>query len=345
MSAAFWTDVRSLLRNIRFIAGAPRVILYAIRDTPECLAAYDQVVLPIINDYVREAATKRWLIESLKSYSATACWVIRAYTRMADLVFVAELAVLGASFNRLYDDLFDELEHDGALGERLSELFRFGTFEPVNDAEQVLHELFGAIKQLLDRPPSDPIFDVAAAVHEYQVRSIGQHNAAAGPQVLLEVTQGKGGYAVVAMFALMRPAMQAEESDLLFRLGEIIQLLDDYQDHDLDAENDVRTLATEGLLSLSNVTDLLRRAYPDFCRFYGRKSAARFWACLYIAMSISCLAHHFPRCRVTSYPETKETAWALKMLLAPDSGSLRSASDATASYHNLVIKNDTQHEL
>ncbi len=283
MSAALPTEIGSLLKNIRFITGASPVILNVWPDTLECLGAFDQVVLPIINDHVQDANIRRWLEESLRSYSSVACWVVREYTCMADLPFAADLAVLGASFNRLYDDLFDELDYDDGLGARLGELFRLGPFKPINDAEVVLHELFKGIRQLLNRAPDDTIFNAAAAVHEYQVRASCQCCSTCHIETLVDVTRGKGGHAVVAMFALMRPSMSVEESSLLLRLGELIQMLDDYQDEELDAENGIHTLATEGQLGLPDIGNLLRAVYPDFCRFYGRRRVRRFWAFLYIS--------------------------------------------------------------
>jgi hypothetical protein len=345
VSAALPTEIGSLLKNIRFMAGASSVILNVLPDTIECLGAFDQVILPIINNHVRDANTRRWLEESLRSYSAVACWVVREYTRMADLAFVADLAVLGACFNRLYDDLFDEFEYDDALGPRLRELFRLGPFRPVNDVEVVLRELFENIRQLLNRAPDDPIFNAAAAVHEYQLRSSYQCCLTCHFETLADITRGKGGHAVVAMFALMRPSMSVEESNLLLRLGELIQMLDDYQDEELDAENGIHTLATEGQLGLSDIGNLLHAFYPDFCRYYGRRRVRRFWAFLYIIIALSFLCTRWPRFRVSRYPRTKGILWTLKILLAPDSGRLPSAAHVGKAHPRVASPNDTPHEL
>jgi len=240
---------------------------------------------------------------------------------MADVAFIADLAVLGSAFNRLYDDLFDEFDRDDELGTRLTELFRIGEFRPANDAEQVLYELFNRIRYLLNRPADDPIFNAATAVHEYQIRSCSQYDEARA-EALLETTQGKGGYAVVVMFGLMRESMSIEEIGLLLRLGEVIQMVDDYQDLEQDAEKGIRTLATEGKLRLSDIADVLCDTYPDFCHFYGKKRAIRFWTLLYIMTVLTFVSENWPRCRVKHYPATKGVAWPLKMLLAPDGGYL-----------------------
>jgi hypothetical protein len=323
--ATFWIDLRSLLRGLRFTVAVPRILCTLRRDGAEFLATYDGVIQPIVAKYVRAAVVRQRLIESLRSFAVKACFVLKAYTSMAKIPFLSELAVLGLSFTRLYDDLLDECD-DGALAERLGLLFRAGAFLPNSDPERVLYQLYRRIEGLLARNADDTVFKAAAAVHEYQILSMRQQ-APATPATLLEITRGKGGYGVVTLFALMRESMSSEEVALLLQLGEVVQLLDDYQDAELDFQNGVATMITEGILGLPDVFTILRRLQPEFRLFYGRQGAANFLAIFYLTTCISFLRRHWPTLGTSRRRRrAKGGASAMQVLLAPGDNLVQEAT-------------------
>ena len=88
--------------------------------------------------------------------------------------------------------------------------------------------------------------------------------------------------------------MSAEETGLLLQFGEVIQLLDDYQDIELDRQNGVHTVITEGICGLPDVRKILRRLYPQFGTFYGRPGTESFLALLYLTMCLSFLRRQSP---------------------------------------------------
>ena len=292
MTATFWIDLCSLILGLRFAVATPRIVGSFRRDAADFMATYDEVVLPIVNELVDDLATRKRLTEALRSYTVKACFIVKAYTRMADISFMGNLAVLGLSFTRLYDDLLDEYGGQD-LEARLDQLFRSGTFRPASDLERVLHRFYLSIEAALKRKPDDPVFKAVMAVHEYQMLSRRQRDTV-DPETLLEIARGKGGYAIVAMFALMRESMSAEETGLLLQFGEVIQLLDDYQDIELDRQNGVHTVITEGICGLPDVRKILRRLYPQFGTFYGRPGTESFLALLYLTMCLSFLRRHWP---------------------------------------------------
>ena len=286
------------------------------------MAAYDEIVPPIVNEHVRDLATRQRLTESLRSYTVKACFFVKAYTRMANIPFADKVAVLGLSFARLYDDLLDECDSED-LEARLNQLFQSGTFLPLNDLERVLHQFYETIEVLLGRNPDDPVFKTAMAVHEYQILSRRQREVVTA-DTLLEITRGKGGYAVVTIFALMRESMSAEEIGLLLRFGEAVQLLDDYQDIELDLQNDVHTVITEGICGLPDIRMILRRLHPELRMFYGRRTES-FLAVFYLTMCLSFLRRHWALGTSHRRWPSMNPGSAVQVLLAPGDNLVQEA--------------------
>jgi hypothetical protein len=321
MTATFWIDLYSLLLSMRFAIAAPRVLRSFRRDAADFMAAYDEVVLPIVDELVCDLAIRKRLGESLRSYTVKACFIVNAYTRMAGISFMVRLAVFGLSFTRLYDDLLDEYG-DQDLEKRLGQLFQSGVFLPRNDLERVLCRFYENIVALLERKPDDPVFGAIRAVHEYQVLSRKQRDTVA-PDALLEITRGKGGYAIVAIFGLMRESMSAAETGLLLQFGEAVQFLDDYQDIELDRQNGVHTVVTEGICGLPDVREILQRLYPQLRMFYGRRGTESFLAVFFLTMCLSFLRRHWPA--LGTSPRAIRRGSAVNVLLVPGDNLMQEA--------------------
>lgn len=324
MTATFWSDLRCLILSLRFAIGTPRILGRLRRDAAGFMTTYDEVVLPIVHEHVRDIAKQERLADSLRSYTVKACFVVKAYACMANVSFLPGLAVLGLSFGRLYDDLLDECGSPD-LEARLSQLFQYGTFMPVNDLEIVLYQFYRSIEALLQRNPDDPIFKAVMAVHEYQILSRKQRETVTR-ETLFEITRGKGGNAVVTLFALMRESMSSEEVDLLLQFGEAAQILDDYQDIEFDLQNGVHTLITEGICGLHDIRVILQRLHPELCMFYGRRRTESFLTVFYLTMWISFLRRHWPTLG-TSHPRGRAVrpSSAVKVLLVPGDNLVQEA--------------------
>jgi len=324
MTATFWIDLCSLMLSMRFAITAPRILGSFRRDAADFMATYDEVALPIVDELIHDLATRKRLADSLRSYTVKACFIVKAYTRMAGIPFMGELAVLGLSFTRLYDDLLDECGGQD-LEKRFDQLFQSGTFLPCDDLERVLYRFYLSIESLLKRKPDDPVFKAVLAVHEYQVLSRKQRDTV-DPDTLLEIARGKGGYAIVAIFALMRESMSSAEIGLLLQFGEAIQLLDDYQDIELDLQNGVHTVVTEGICGLPDVCEILHRLYPQFRMFYGRPGTESFLAVFYLTMCLSFLRRHWPSLGTAPRRDrAMSPGSALKVLLVPGDNLVQEA--------------------
>jgi hypothetical protein len=149
-------------------------------------------------------------------------------------------------------------------------LFQSGEFAPNSELETVLVRLFDGIDDKLKRPRTDPIYAELQSLHRFQTRSREQKQPHTTRQVLATLTRGKGGHGTITLFALARPAMPAVERQLLMAVGEVMQLLDDYQDVNLDLRNGVRTLATEGELPIGAIYRQFNQLRPAMAAYYGR---------------------------------------------------------------------------
>jgi hypothetical protein len=245
------------------------------RRAVEYVAVYDQVVTPIVEASLGRSAGHRYLDGSMGAVCAKLCFLLSAYATTAGVPFRADLAVLGGAVARVYDDLIDDDLIDGDAGdddvaERLCALFGDGTFEPATAIEHLLAALYMELECRLDRERGDPVYRALSALHDVQVRSRHQRDPAISPAALADITHTKGGYAVLVLFALMRPAMDEAEQALIRELGGALQLVDDYLDVQVDRGAGITTWATRGELSLDDICRRLRRLRPAMRDHYGR---------------------------------------------------------------------------
>ncbi|AUI58233.1 hypothetical protein B1H26_33740 [Amycolatopsis sp. BJA-103] len=261
------------------------------RRAAEYVAAYGGVVAPIVDAAVGDPGLREHVGRSLCSAGAKAGFLIQGYTTMAGVPFRADLAVLGGAVARLYDDLLDEFGSE-ELVRRLSVLFDGGPFSPRNDVERLLCELYREVERRLGRGRDDPIFAALTAVHEHQARSRQQSDPAIPALTLAEITEAKGGAAIVVLFALMRPSMSDREMSLIRDVGGVLQLLDDYQDVALDRQAGVVTAAVRGEVTLSDICRLFRVMRRPLSDYYGR--IRPFSAVLYAILWIAFLRLHWP---------------------------------------------------
>jgi len=189
-------------------------------DSKRLVRSFDDVVVPLLRATVGADPLVYDVLLASSIKFGLALW---GYAEMARLPFDAELVVLGSSFTRVYDDLVDNFDQP-ELDDRVAELFSTGRFRPLSDVESLLLALYRSIETKLARPRDDPIFAVVQELHRYERQSRRQCDPGISPHEIQRITRGKGGHALIAMFALLRPAMAAEERALLMDLGEVREL-------------------------------------------------------------------------------------------------------------------------
>ena len=228
----------------------------------------------------------------LRMASVTVSIVLAGYAATAGVPFRVDLAVLGGALARLYDDLIDQ-SGSTELDQQLAMLFNAGQFTPTHDGERLFFRLYQEVERRLGVSQHDPIRAELRALHEYQVRSRRQVELALSAAELADITRGKGGYAATVMFALINPGMTVAELALIRDIGEVLQLIDDYQDVALDRQAGITTAATLGQLSLSELCRKLRHIRPTLRAHYGRERP--FCGVIYLRLWACFLHRHWPR--------------------------------------------------
>jgi hypothetical protein len=327
MNSGSIKDLIALIRSVSLAAALPHTIRSARGNAEDFARTYERVVKPILEDTVRDQPVRYQIHDALLAVSTKLSFLIAGYAAMASAQFHIELAVLGSSLARVYDDLFDEVGGPG-LDDRLAELFHGGEFAPVNDVELLFLHLYREADARLGRSADDPVYSSLIGLHRYQIMSRQQKDPLISPEMLTEVTLGKGGHGLAVLFAMMRPSMGAAEHRLIMELGGTLQLLDDYQDFELDRRNGVYTAATCHRLDLSHITSRLSQLRLALVDFYGRRQARRFLAVVYATLWISFLRRRWPRLgtRVPPPRRRHHEASPLSVLVTPGDNVVQKAA-------------------
>lgn len=280
-------DLWALARSAGMAGFVPKVR----RRSRRYAESYDRFVQPLVEATVSDPARRTHVTAALRAAVTKLGFLLAGYADMAGVAFREDVAALAGAVTRLYDDLIDEFGGD-KLDERLAVLFAGGPFVPCSDLEDLLYKVYRELERRIGRDPADPVFTALRAMHDYQTRSKRQQDPAIPAAVLAEITEGKGGNAVVVLFGLMRPAMNEPETRLVWRLGGLLQLLDDYQDVVLDRRTGLTTAVTRGDVTLSEICRRLRELRPAMRAHYGR--IRPFFAVVYAVLWFSFVRHHWP---------------------------------------------------
>jgi hypothetical protein len=326
-----WNDLRSLLRTIPLAGGILRTIAGSGRKAREFGRAFERSVRPLFEETIADTALRAELAGSALSYVTKSSFVVAGYARMAGVPFAGDIAMLGLSFTRLYDDLLDGSD-DRDLEGRLGALIGTGRFTPASDPERLLDRMYREIDDRLGRDRDDPLYTAAVAAHSYQARSRCQRDPRTTHAAIAEVTHGKGGYGTLTVFALMRPGLSARERELIIEIGESLQMLDDYADVEQDRRDGIRTMATEGRLRLADVGHRLRALRPALARYYGPRGCREFLGICYLAMWICFIGRRWSQLS-RALPPRPSRAFAHRPA-AP--GEPRSRSENQGGYHQVV---------
>lgn len=327
MGGAFH-DAMVVTRCMGMATGLGSVAKYILFDAPRAIRAFDATVKPLIDASLAEDPILR--LDTYDALLATAVRVnlaIRAYATMAGAEFDAPLSVLGGAFTRVYDDLFDHYYRDD-LDERLAELFRGGPFQPQCGPEALACAMYGAIVERLGRRDDDPFFAIVRCLHDFETASRRQLDPLASAEEVRRITWGKGGYAVQALCALMRPELAGPEADLVMELGYVLQLIDDHHDIAVDRAAGVVTSVTLGDATLASLAAQIRRLRASLRTHYGTTRDRQLAAMLYIMLIGAYTAHRHPNRPppTTRAHPAKKSVWRL-MFAEAGHMAPRSAAD------------------
>jgi len=122
----------------------------------------------------------------------------------------------------------DKRSFNGRLGVRLAG----GDVEASNHRERAVFKLVAMIEAQYARPSYPEVFESLLAIHSAQQRStkLLRHDATAYGVDVLGISFEKGGCSVLADGYLVAGHLTRAQAELLFRLGTVLQLVDDLQD-------------------------------------------------------------------------------------------------------------------
>jgi hypothetical protein len=266
------------------------VYRFVRREVDEIIEVFDQTVRPIVDRSIDGPRRRREVSRILLSTSVKVCLAMSGYAQAAGIAFQADRAVLGSSFTRVYDDLFDNFRSP-SLDERLTVLFEGGPFQPQSDAEALLLALYHTIETTLRHEESEPVYAALHGMHRFQIQSRQQRRSVVSGQDLRRITRGKGGLGTVALFGLLRPALSPGDQRLLMELGDVLQLLDDYHDVALDRAEGVITEVTLGTVTLTETGRRIGWLRREFRRQYPGCRQDRLFGMLFMMLARGLLHH------------------------------------------------------
>ncbi|MEO3923328.1 hypothetical protein ABGB07_05645 [Micromonosporaceae bacterium B7E4] len=282
-------DRHPVVRLSRAAWSGIAILRRAGRRARETMSVYDKIVDPVVRATVDNPFRAAALGHTLRAWSVKGSHVIGSYCRMAGVPFPVATAVLGSCFARVYDDLLDARpKDDHDVADRIATMIAGGPFAPRSEIEELLRWLYQELSDRLDRDRRDPIYRALAELHGYQARSCPAAGAGLAVAELRRMSVRKGALSLVVLFALATRDMADRERALVGELGGCLQLLDDYQDREVDRRLGIATPATAGRLELWEIFRELRRIEPHLCAYYGPE-ARRFLDEVYLFLAVSAV--------------------------------------------------------
>jgi hypothetical protein len=291
-----FSEAIGVLRLAPLTLGWPSVYRFVRREVNEIIEVFDRTVGPIVDESINGAHRRQEISRILLSTSVKVCLAMSGYAQATGIAFQTDRAVLGSSFTRVYDDLFDNF-HTPSLDERLTVLFDGGSFQPQSDAEAVLLGLYRAIEAALRREESNPVYAALRRMHRFQMQSRQQRGSDVTGRDLRRITRGKGGLGTVTLFGLLRPALSSDDQRLLMELGDVLQVLDDYHDIALDRAAGVVTEVTQGTVTLAETGQRIGRLHREFRQQYLGCDRDRLFGMLFMMLARALVHRAAEHCR------------------------------------------------
>lgn len=322
-------DFTALVRFAGLGRGLPRLCFAVRRYSDEFVRKFEEVVTPIIDDTIDCPLARDHIHDSLLAISTKLSFFTIGYAQMAHDNFRTDLSVLGGVLTRLYDDLLDEIGRPH-IAQRLGRLFGGDEFEPEDDTEELFVRLYQEADRRIGRSREDAVYLSLNSLHKYQIMSEQQKNPAISDEALSEITLGKGGHALAVLLCMMCPEIDSVEHRLILELGGVLQLLDDYQDYELDRLAGVCTRATRDDLDLSDIVTQLRVVCGSLVDFHGRRRAQEFLAIVYAFLWISFFRRRLPRIGTRSpgqsVQHSRRKKSAISLLFTPGDNLVQKAN-------------------
>ena len=148
-------------------------------------------------------------------------------------------STLQGALTGLYDDFFDK---HGLPSETIKALISVEARVAKNDNERLFELLYQT--SLNACPNKEAAIVAIGQVHQAQIASLRQHNLLA-EDILKQITFNKGGASLIYYRTAFEQPVNAAESDVLFKLGGIMQLGNDVFDIYKDLQENIHTLITD----------------------------------------------------------------------------------------------------
>jgi hypothetical protein len=130
------------------------------------------------------------------------------------------------------------------FNERLRMRLRGREVTPVNQRERAMFQLISTMEIQFPRPRFRQVFDSLLAIHRAQERStkLLEPSVATDAGQILRIGFEKGGCSVLADGYLVAGHLTSAQAEFLFKLGTVLQLVDDLQDVKHDAQDRLMTV-------------------------------------------------------------------------------------------------------
>jgi hypothetical protein len=298
--AWFWL----LARCARLIVVVPLHLWRALKTSRRLIGAYKTIVVPIVHAWI-QPGTRRTEIETrLAGWALHGGYLVESYARLVGKRETANISVVAASFMRLYDDVLDE-RHDGPLvAKRLARLFNGKPVAPQSDLESIVVDLYRWLAKRVPPYHAETVYAHLRDVHRLQLDALeGRQGRTAAEVIDNAVRKGGAGMAILA--GLASPRVETAEFAVLYRLGGLLQLIDDYDDvlEDKSAAN----LASGDQVRFGALVAELRSVSCEIVEFYGPRRARQFVDGLHIWLIIVGLRRLLDRAK-RGRPGVKVTA-------------------------------------
>ena len=159
----------------------------------------------------------------------------------------------------LFDDFFDK---DYMDDDSVEKMLHPGGVTPAGRSNQQLFDLFykKALENTSDRKAMQ---DALTEVYQAQVASKKQKDDSITANLLLDITFFKGGSSLVFYRTAFSPGASAEEINLLYKLGGLMQFSNDIFDVYKDREAGIKTLLTE-TESIESIRSLFKKLLHEY---------------------------------------------------------------------------------
>jgi hypothetical protein len=129
---------------------------------------------------------------------------------------------------------------------RIAQRLRGAVFEPGDEYERIFVQLFSIVEKAHPRLCCPDLYACLSALHTAQERSLLQRPDCSDAN-LMRITIEKGGLAVIADGLLVKGRVDTADRTLLFRIGALLQLVDDLTDLSEDADTGTDTPFTRAV--------------------------------------------------------------------------------------------------